>query len=133
MANYKYDSQLEVFKRTDNRGNHLAVNVSEAQRIISLLDLGYSASKIQNKVRLSNPKASTSTLNSFIRNYIEGNIFMPEDAPAPVRSIESLTDNDRISRLEERVTKLEEELEFMNNDSEDKGLVEKAKSWFNGV
>ena len=131
MANYKYDSQLEVFKRTDNRGNHLAVNISEAQRIISLLDLGYSASKIQNKIRLSNPKASTSTLNSFIRNYVDGNIFMPDDAPAPVRSLESISDNDRINRLEERVIELEKKVDGMV--SEDKGLVGKAKSWFNGV
>ena len=131
MANYKYDSQLEVFKRTDNRGNHLAVNISEAQRIISLLDLGYSASKIQNKIRLSNPKASTSTLNSFIRNYVDGNIFMPDDAPAPVRSLESISDNDRINRLEERVIELEKKVDGMT--SEDKGLVGKAKSWFNGV
>lgn len=131
MAEYYYDVHDEVFKRTDNRGNHLAVNVAEAQRIESLINLGYSEYKIQDKVVLSNPKASRSTINSFIKNLKAGNIHMPEDAPAPILMFDSLTDSERIDALEERISKLEEWIKDNNVISEntEKSLTNKVKSW----
>jgi len=122
MANYEYDADIEMFRRTDNRGNHLAVNIYEAQRIVSLLNLGYSLSKIQNKVKLTNPKAGMSTLRSFIRNYEEGNIKIPEDAPAPSRVFDTISDSDRISKLEERVTLIEEKMNEKKSFRERLGL-----------
>lgn len=119
MANYKYDALLEVFKRVDNRGNYLAVNISEAQRIINLLDLGYSHSAISNKVRLSNQKAGMSTVKSFIKNYLEGNIEIPEDAPAPVNVFTELDESNRLDALERRLCELEEEFEEYKASQED--------------
>jgi len=128
MANYKYNVELEVFKRTDNRGNYLAVNISEAQRIVTLLNLGYSISKIENKVKLTNPKAGTSTIKSFIKNYKEGNIEIPEDAPAPVQDIEELTLDDKTSNIEERMSKLEED--WIKFQKEHIGVIPRVKRWF---
>lgn len=114
MAEYYYDVNDEVFKRKDKRGNHLAINIAEAQQIVRYLDLGYNNSEISNKVAISNPKCGSTTVNSFIKNYKQGNIKMPVDAPAPVRLFESLTDSDRIEELERRVSILEAE---KNNDN----------------
>ena len=76
-------------------------------RIISLLNLGYSVSAIQGKVTLSHPKATNHTISTFIKNYNEGNIEIPDDAPAPTHMVDELTDSSRIDALEERVRKLE--------------------------
>jgi len=110
MVEYYYDSGIEAFKRADKRGKPLYINVTEAQRIVSLLDLGYSVSEIEGKISLANPKGTITTIKSFIKNYRSGNISMPVDAPAPVKVFESMTDSNRIEALEERVAKLEEQL-----------------------
>ena len=104
---YIYNVELEAFKREDNRGKPLYVNITEANRIISLINLGYTVADVTNKVSLSNPKGTVTTINSFIKNYRNGNIILPDDAPAPVNVFESLTESDRISALEDRVTELE--------------------------
>ena len=131
MAKYHYDIEDEVFKREDNRGRHLAVNISEAQRIVTLINLGYSSYKIEKKVSLSNPKSGCTTIETFVNNYKKGNIELPENAPAPAKVFQSLTDNDRLSNLEERVGKLEEWIEHNNVilKTEEKSLTDKVKSW----
>lgn len=112
MANYNYNPNKEAFVREkDNRGKPIYVNVTEAQRIVSLIDLGYSVADIENKMSLSNPKGTSTTVRSFIKNYKEGNIQIPNDAPAPSRIFDGLTDNDRLNELEERVSKLEKKFE----------------------
>lgn len=121
---YEYNVKLEAFKRIDNRGKPLFVNVIEANRIVHLLNLGYSISEITTKVTLSNPKGTATTLNSFIRNYKQGNIEIPTDVPSPRRQFESMTDNDRLNSLEERVIKLEK---LMENRKET--TFNKVKSW----
>ena len=128
MVEYYYDVESEVFKRADNRGNYLAINVAEAQRIISLLDLGYSVIGIKNKVQISNPRCKSSTVDSFIKNYNQGNINMPEDAPAPALVFESFEDENRLDALEKRVSELESELDELKNN----GLTSKVKSWIRG-
>lgn len=133
MAEYYYDVEDEVFKRKDKRGNHLAINISEAQRIITLVNLGYSNAKINAKVRISNPKCGGTTIDSFIKNYKLGNIKMPEDAPAPRLMFNRVLEDTRIDDLEERIIKLENDLEEFKklhfsekcNDS----LKDKVKSW----
>ena len=131
MAEYYYDADDEVFKRMDNRGNYLAINISEALRIVGLIDLGYSNYSIKNKVVISNPKCKSTTIDSFIKNYKNGNINMPENAPAPVHIFESIAEEDRLSELEKRVSRLEEMLENNNVISEngEKSLKDKVKSW----
>lgn len=119
MANYKYDARAEVFKRTDNRGNPLKVNITEAQRIESLINLGYSTTAILNKVNLN--QGTASTVKNFIRNYNEGNIEIPTDAPAPVKVLDEITDSKRIDELEKRVT----ELELIQKES----ALDKVKKW----
>lgn len=128
---YHYDVDDEVFKREDNSGKPLAINITEAQRIVTLLNLGYKRYEIEKKVSLSNPKSAYSTINSFIKNYEKNNIEIPTDAPAPVKVFESLTDEDRISALEERVGKLEELIEHNNVilKTEEKSLANRVKSW----
>lgn len=121
MVEYYYDVNIEAFKRADNRGKPLYVNITEAQRIISLLDLGYSVSDVEGKVSLSSPHGTITTVKSFIRNYKQDNINMPTDAPAPVKVFDSISDANRIDLLEERVTKLE----MIQNES----VLDKVKSW----
>lgn len=127
MASYNYNPNKEAFVRDDKRGKPIYVNVTEAQRIVSLLDLGYSMADIENKIQLNNPKGTSTTVKSFVKNYKEGNIVLPENAPAPTQLFESMTDNDRIDRLEERVNMLEEKLN--SNTENDEGIIDKVKSW----
>lgn len=131
MAEYYYDSNDEVFKRMDNRGNYLAINISEALRIIGLIDLGYSNYSIKNKVIISNPKCKSTTIDSFIRNYKNGNIIIPENAPAPTQLFESITVDDRINSLEKRVDELEELINNNNviSKNSENSLSDKVKSW----
>ena len=110
MANYIYNPNKEAFVREDNRGKPLYINITEAQRIISLMDLGYSVADIENKMSLSNPKGTSTTVKSFIKNYKLDNIEIPDNAPAPSGVFNGLTDNDRLDALEERVSKLEKKL-----------------------
>ncbi len=117
MAKYEYDANREVFVRKDKRGNHLAVNIAEAQRIINFMNLGYSVDGIQGKMNLVSPKGTASTVKSFIRNYKQGNIEMPNDAPVPVRLFESVEDDNRIDELEERISRIEQK---MNESWKDK-------------
>ena len=131
MAKYYYDAEDEVFKRKDRRGKHLAVNISEAQRIVSLINLGHTSYRIEKKVVLSNPKSGCTTVDTFVKNYKNGNIEMPEDAPAPSLIFQSLTDNDRLNGLEERVSRLEEWIEHNNVISKtgENSLINKVKIW----
>ena len=74
MVKYNYNVEMEAFKRSDNRGKAIYVNVAEAQKIVSMLELGYSVADICGKVSLNSPKGSLTTIKSFIRNYKSGNI-----------------------------------------------------------
>lgn len=119
MAKYVYDVDDEVFRRLDNSGRPLNVNVTEAERIVSLMNLGYGDTAISKKVTLV--KGKSSTVKSFIKNYKLGNIEIPDDAPAPTYMVEEISDGSRISALEERVTKLE----LMMN----KSPMDKVREW----
>ena len=114
---YEYDVNAEAFKRVDNRGKLLHINISEAQRIISLLNLGHSIVNIESKVKLSNPKGTVTTIKSFIKNYKNGDIIMPDDAPAPVRTFEEFNFDNSLDDLNERVSNLEREFEEFKKKS----------------
>lgn len=112
---YEYDITMEAFRREDKRGKPLYVNITEANRIVNLINLGYTVASITGKISLSNPKGTVTTLNSFIRNYKQGNIVMPDDAPAPTLYYESMDDNDRLDELEKRISELEEKINKPQN------------------
>lgn len=136
---YKYDVDLEAFKRVDNRGKPLYVNIIEANRIINLLNLGHSVADINGKISLSNPKGTVTTINSFIRNYREDNIIMPEDAPVPSRVFDSLTESERIDALEDRIKNLEDRFSEIKSDcfcscfagesKDEESNIDKVKAW----
>ena len=131
MVKYNYNTEMEAFKRNDNRGKPLYVNITEAQRIVSLLELGYSVSDVCGKISLNNPKGTVTTIKSFIRNYNEGNITIPQDAPAPALLFDSVDDEARISELERRVSRLEKAMNnCMCNCNEEQSIGDKVKKWW---
>lgn len=130
MAEYYYDAEDEAFKREDKRGNHLSINIVEAQRIVQMVDMGVSNFKIKKEVDISNPKCGKTTVDSFIKNYKQGNIHMPDDAPVPVHVFESIQKEDRMDSIEERIEKLENDLEeFKRRYLTPKSKLDKVKSW----
>lgn len=140
MVKYEYDVESEVFKRVDNRGRHLYVNITEAQRIISLMNLGMNKTKIQSKVTLSHPMGTSSTIETFIKNYKNGNIIIPENAPAPKNIFDEFVEESRMDKLEERVKNLENLMAEIKSDcfcssfatespKMEKGIVERIRSW----
>ena len=125
---YKYDTEKECFEREDGLGKKFWIISSEAHRIMSMDSLGNSIGEIRNKIKFVNArKVTESTIVNFINNVKDGNIELDKDYPAPVRMVESITDSDRIDRLEERVTKLEEMLNCECNCEVSK--IGKVKSW----
>ena len=125
MVKYKYDVESECFRRVDNRGKPLWVNVTEAQSIALKLDLGYSITQIEGKVSLANPQGTVTTIRSFIKNYRAGNIEIPSDAPLPVRAFDEMSDSSRIDNLEKRVERLED----IFYGTEEFDILGKVKSW----
>lgn len=138
MANYEYDALMEAFRRDDKRGRPLYINITEAQRIESLLNLGHSVAQIEGKVSLSSPMASSTTVRNFIKNLKEGKITIPSNAPAPVRDFEELTVDGRMTALENRVEQLEAQMSEIKSDcfctalatTSEKNRFDKIKGWF---
>lgn len=106
MVKYEYRPDLEVFRRIDNRGPSLKFNITEAKRIETLMDMGVKAPTIMRKIDFVNDINETN-LRTFMNNLKNGNISLEGDYPAPTGVIESITDGERLSRLEERVNELE--------------------------
>ena len=144
MVKYNYNAEMEAFKRADNRGKAIYVNVAEAQRIVSMLELGYSVADICGKVSLNSPKGSLTTIKSFIRNYKNGNIEIPTDAPAPSNVYESMDYDVRFEELENKVLALEERIDKLENpiryvaesiehscgcECKNESMIDKVKSW----
>lgn len=105
---YNYDVKNECFVREDGLGKKFFINSQEAQRIMTMVDLGYSIPRIANKINFVSDKVYESTVANFINNVKDGNIIISNDYPAPDGVIKELTVEERINRLEERVTALEE-------------------------
>ena len=124
---YNYDAELEAFVRVDGNGKKFYINSVEAQRIVTLRELGYSYSAIARKIDFASKKVGESSIKNFLKNVDEGNIEVYGDYPAPTGVIESIDDNDRISRLEDRVTELENVV-FANDDN--KSITNKVREWF---
>ena len=102
---YDYDIELEAFVREDGLGKKIWINAMEGQRIMTLYELGNSIAEIRNKIIFNNKKVYESTIVNCIKNVEEGNIVIPTNVPAPLET--SLTVEERIQSLEDRVSELE--------------------------
>lgn len=101
---YNYNSDLECFEREDKLGKKLWVNNVEAQRIVTLYQLGNSVPMIRNKITFHSRKVTESTIENFLKNYHNGDIVLPDIDYVPVN--EDLTIEQRISNLENEVEEL---------------------------
>lgn len=101
---YNYNSDLECFEREDKLGKKLWVNNVEAQRIVTLYQLGNSIPMIRNKITFHSRKVTESTIENFLKNYHNGDIVLPDIDYVPVN--EDLTIEQRISNLESEVEEL---------------------------
>jgi len=110
MVKYEYDVDEEGFRRVDRRGRILPINIVEARRIASLLDLGWGVDAIHKKM-VYTQTVSLTTTRSFIKNYKEGNINLDGDYPAPTRVMDNMD-------LEARITKLEEDFRDLKKPSD---------------
>ncbi len=108
---YNYDAELECFVREDGNGKKFYINSYEAQRIVTLRELGASYGKICAKINFSSGKVSESTIKNFLKNVDEGNIIVYGDYPAPKKNVEDLSVSgleDRVSSLEDRISEIED-------------------------
>ena len=117
---YEYDVQSESFRRIDGRGRPLPFNITEAKRIKSLRDLGFSVQRIYDKIDFAND-VSITNLRTFIRNLENGELSTEGEFPAPTPVIKDLD-------LEVRVQRLEEKMDSGLN-SKGPGIIDKVKSW----
>jgi hypothetical protein len=131
--NYKYNEEKECFIREDGLGKKYWINSSEAQRIMTLYDLGNSIGEIRNKITFSSRKVYESTIENFVKNVKGGKIEIPTDI-VYVPTADDLTIEHRIANLEDEVTKIKIILDHQVcdcNKEEDKSIVDKFRSLFN--
>lgn len=121
MVKYEYNPELEVFRRVDNRGPSLKVNIVEARRIKSMMDLGIKAPTILMKIDFVNPISMTN-LRTIMNNIEKGNLELDGDYPMPTGQLNDINTEIRLTSLEERMSKLE-------NKKESESVVDKVKLW----
>ena len=127
MVKYEYDIDKECFRRVDNRGRPIMINITEGKKVDSLLTLGYPISEIYRKIDWVNDINETN-LRTFVRNLKDGNIDVDGDYPVPQIIFEDLTIDgfeDRIKALERIVERHENMISELKSD-----LVQNKKlSW----
>ncbi|WP_458456490.1 hypothetical protein [Methanobrevibacter sp.] len=123
---YDYDADNECFVREDGLGKKFWINSSEALRIVTMRNLGYSLGMINRKIPFSSGKVSESTITNFLKNVEDGNIIVDGDYPAPKSQIEEMSMDMRISRLEEELEKFKER---MDNPNPKSNIRAKVESW----
>ena len=133
MVKYEYNVEQEVFRRADNRGVPLRVNIVEARRIKSMMDLGLKANTIIQKIDFVN-RISITTLRTIMNNIEKGNINLEGDYPIPTNSLADIDYDIRISNLERRVESLEDRLVTVKSDcptmeNSQKSAVSRWKEW----
>ena len=135
---YNYDVDKECFVRADGLGKKFYINITEAQRIATLHDLGNTVSEINNKIDFKSRKVSESTIKNFINNVNEGNIVITGDYPVPVSDFKEFTVDEKVLALEDRVKNIENILSELKPDcfvtafageTTDVGLKERFKTW----
>jgi len=131
MVKYEYDPLIEKFRRVDNKGTHLNINIVEARRIVALKNLGYKVTSIyrDSELNLAN-KIGISTLRTFIKNYDAGNISIEGEFPVPKAVFDEMTDESRIDELERRIEVLEEMMKNKTCDCESEDKTKgKVRKW----
>lgn len=134
MVKYEYNPTLEGFQRVDRRGRVLPINISEGRRIETLLKLGCSVASIYESIDFNKDVTST-TVRTFVKNYREGNISLEGDFPVPEHQFEEVTNDSRLTSLEDRVQTLEDQMSKINPNCFISAFatttVEKENSWKN--
>lgn len=135
---YDYDVETETFIRIDGRGRPLKFNITEAKRIESLRNLGFSVQKIYDKMDFVNDVTVTN-LRTFIKNMENGELSTEGDYPAPTPVFKDLDLEARVSTLEEKLSNIENIISEIKSDcfctcfagepSEEKSIADKVKSW----
>ena len=126
---YVYNELDECFRRVDNKGRPLWVNITEARQIENLVNLGYSVEDIKDKVKLSHRKAGRYAIVSMIKNIKEGNIDLDGDYAIPESQFDEINDEIKITALENRVSNLENAVVELNKPTK-KSVFGRIKSWF---
>lgn len=123
MVEYKYNVELEQFRRVDNRGPSLPFNITEARRIQTMMDLGIKAPSILKKIDFSH-EVSMTNLRTFMNNLEQGNIVgLDEDYPAPVGQFMDMDLDSRVLGLEKRVKSLEDIMSELKTDCFSSGFA----------
>ena len=131
---YNYDSDKEAFVREDGLGKKFYINSHEAQRIVTLRELGYTVPEIKNKINFNSNKVYESSIENFLKNVYNGDIIVSSDYPAPKQVMRDLTVEEKYNELEERVNELEARMDniqqcYCNDELTKESKVSKVKSW----
>ncbi len=105
---YNYNATIGAFEREDKLGKKIWANMNEAQRVITLSDLGYSMGEIQSKISFKSKKATGYTVRTILEKYESGDLEIDMNAPIPVEDYRDLTVEERLNDLERRLSVLEE-------------------------
>ncbi len=127
MVKYEYDALVEGFRRVDNRGRVLPINISEARRIESLHRVGHKVSDIYYQINFSQ-KVSLTTLKTFIRNLDDGNINLEGDYPAPKVLVDEFDVEAKIATLERDIEEIRKELASLKEKGNE-SLSDKVREW----
>ena len=105
--------------------------MDEAQRIITLNQLGYSRGEIQNKMTFKSKKATAYSVNTVIDKYLDGDLPIENVAVSDMDIEDDLTVEYRVQKLEERVKILEEKLNApcVDGVESNKNIVERIRTW----
>lgn len=125
MVKYEYRPDLEVFRRVDNRGPSLKINIVEARRIDSMMKLGIKAPTIMKKIDFVN-NISMTNLRTIMNNIDKGNLKLEGDYPAPTEDIKDMDIEMRITQLERDFQEFKEK--HMNCKCSE-STFDKVKSW----
>lgn len=130
MVKYEYRSDLEAFKRIDNREPSLKFNIVEARRIESMLEMGTKLPTIYKNIDFVNDVSMTN-LRTFVKNLEEGNINLEGDYPSPTVQLEDINYEIRISKLEEDIETIKKSLlDIKSCDCKsDESVMDKVKQW----
>lgn len=130
---YNYNSNLGAFVREDGLGKKFWITMVEAQRIMTLYELGNNPAQIGAKIQFKSSKTTISSINTFINNVENGNIVLTTDVPVSVDEFEDIS-------MEARITKLEHDIEYIKNllekpcececeCGEELSIKDKVKEW----
>ena len=119
---YNYNATIGAFEREDKLGKKIWATMNEAQRVITLSDLGYSMGEIQSKISFKSKKATGYTVRTILEKYESGDLEIDMNAPIPVEDYRDLTVEERLNDLERRLSVLEESTVSESLSSKVRGL-----------